>query len=637
MNSIVVITGFAIVALASEKIGKYFAKVQLPLISGFLFAGIITGPFVLNLITVETLKTMHFVDQLSLGFIAFYAGSVLCLKTLRSHLKSIKWITVGLAISTFIIGSCAVFMLADYIPFMKNLPVSGTIAISILVATILVARSPSSAIAIISELNARGPFTQIALGVTIVTDVVVIILFAINISIADALLVSFGFDINVIALVIIELIISLIFGYLLGKLLVFILSCNINSIIKTGIILLGGYAVFILSEEIRSISHARLPFEILLEPLLICMIGGFFVTNYSDYRQEFRKILYDIGPTVYLLFFTLTGASLALDILAITWPIALALFFVRLVAIFIGSFGGGILAGDSKQYNKIGWMTYITQAGVSLGLAKQVSSEFPGWGDEFLAVIIAVIVLNQIVGPIFFKWGINLAKESHPAPETPEMYGGNIIIFGSGNQATSLAHQLYSYDWNVKMVTSGIHSIKKMAGYDIDICSVPDITLDVLHQLGAKKVSTIVALLSDKENYHICEMAYKYLGTKKLIVNLNEKANFDRFYEIGAVIVEANTALVSLIDCLVRLPTDISLLPGVEKEHLTTDLEIKNPDLHGTYLRELKLPSDAFTLSVCRGDQILISYDYTKLEIGDVVTITGSRRSLKEIKSLFDI
>ena len=41
------------------------------------------------------------------------------------------------------------------------------------IGVIAIARSPSSAIAVVRELRADGPFTQTVLGVTMVTDVVV--------------------------------------------------------------------------------------------------------------------------------------------------------------------------------------------------------------------------------------------------------------------------------------------------------------------------------------------------------------------------------------------------------------------------------------------------------------------------------
>ncbi len=290
---IIFIAGFLVIALAAKQIGEFFTKARLPLISGFLFTGILAGPYVLGLISVEATLNLRFVDELSLAFIAFAAGSELYLKDLRSRFRSIKWVTFGLVISTFTLGSFAFLMLADYIPFMRAMPVTHRIAISILAGAILVARSPSSAIAVVNELRAKGPFTKTALGVTVIMDVVVIALFAVNSSVADALLTSHSLDLSLIALLLAELLISLAAGYALGKVIHLILSISINRNIKTVAILLSGYGIFVLSAYIRRLSNDQFPFEILLEPLLICMIGSFVATNFSKYRLELLKILHE--------------------------------------------------------------------------------------------------------------------------------------------------------------------------------------------------------------------------------------------------------------------------------------------------------------------------------------------------------
>jgi hypothetical protein len=51
----------------------------------------------------------------------------------------------------------------------------------------------------------------------------------------------------------------------------------------------------------------------------------------------------------------------------------------RIVALFVGSYYGGIIAGESKEESKYSGFCYITQAGVTLGLAKEVHLNFPGW------------------------------------------------------------------------------------------------------------------------------------------------------------------------------------------------------------------------------------------------------------------
>ena len=49
--------------------------------------------------------------------------------------------------------------------------------VALFCGVIAIARSPSSAIAVVSEARSDGPFTQTVLGVTMVTDVAVIVLF----------------------------------------------------------------------------------------------------------------------------------------------------------------------------------------------------------------------------------------------------------------------------------------------------------------------------------------------------------------------------------------------------------------------------------------------------------------------------
>lgn len=406
-------TGFAVIALASRRIGELFVMAQLPLISGFLFTGILAGPYVLDLIPQETTEKLRFIDEISLAVIAFAAGSELHLKELKNRFKDIAWITLGLVASTFTFGSLTVFMLSDFIPFMKHMPVTGQIAVSILAGAILVARSPSSAISIVNELKAKGPFTQTVLGVTVVMDVVVITLFAANSSVADALLSGLGPDFTIILLFLFEFVASIIIGYILAKILQIVIASRINGIFKVFITLLAGYGIFILSAKIRSFTGKHMPVEVLLEPLLICMLGGFIVANFSPCRKAFSKTIRDLQPFVYVAFFTLTGASISFDVLVVTWPIALILFLVRIAAVFFGAFTGGMISGIPVYYNRIAWMAYITQAGVGLGLAKQVVVEFPDWGNPFATGIISVIVLNQIAGPPMFKWVIRIVGEAY--------------------------------------------------------------------------------------------------------------------------------------------------------------------------------------------------------------------------------
>ena len=606
------------------------------MISGFLFTGIIAGPFIFDFISVEATEQLRFVDEFSLAFIAFVAGSELYLKELKSRFKSIKLVSVGIVVSTFILGSLTVFVLADFMPFMRGLPVTGRIAIAILAGAILVARSPSSAVAIIKELRAKGPFTQTVMGVTVVTDVLVIILFAVNASIADALLTGLQFNLTFIVLLLVELTAAVAGGYVVGRILQRILSSGINQGVKIGGILLTGYAVFAVTTWIRHVTHDTLPFEVFIEPLLVCMIGSFWLINRTDARDEFLKTLHEVGALVYIAFFTLTGASLTLDILADIWPITLLLVAVRLAVIFIGSFTGGVLAGDPVAHSRISWMAYITQAGVGLGLAKEVGGAFPAWGPAFATLMISTIVVNQLIGPTLFKWALVWVKEARPRAKKSEPDQiHSAIIFGSDSQSLALARQLRAHDWEVKVAYSQTEEIENVTSSYFDAQPMPNLSLSGLQAFGVGEAGAVVAMLSDEENHSICELAYEHFGTDTLIVRLNDLANYDRFRELGAFTVRPSTAIISLLDHFVRAPSSVSLLLGLEENHDIIDLEVRNPNLAGMAVRDLRLPSDALILSVRRAGHIIITHGYTELQIGDWVTVVGSLESLEELELRF--
>ena len=118
MDSLLICLAFVLIALSSGQIGRYFTLARLPLITGFLFTGILAGPFVLDFISAEDVRKLHFIDQLSLAFIAFAAGSELYLKELKKRIISISWVTLCIIAGTFPLGCAAVFLLADQIPFM---------------------------------------------------------------------------------------------------------------------------------------------------------------------------------------------------------------------------------------------------------------------------------------------------------------------------------------------------------------------------------------------------------------------------------------------------------------------------------------------------------------------------------------
>ena len=632
---IVYLIGFLVVAIAANQIAQVFQKIKFPLITGLIITGILAGSSVLNFITPQAIEKLNFLNEIALAIIAFAAGSELYLNDLRSRLNSIKWMTIGQLIITFVLTSSIIYFAASYIPFMVSLSSKHKIAIAILFGTIFVARSPSSAIAVINEMRANGPFTKTVMGVTVVKDVLVIILFAICFSIAKAFINDEQTGVLFLVILLFELLASFGIGILVGKLLQIPFLFKINGKIKALFIVLIGYTVYLFTAFLKVKTAELFHHEIILEPLLICIIASFVLTNYSKHRIEFSELLEEISPIIYIVFFTLTGASLSIQTLLSVFGIAIALFFLRLLTMVLGGIFGVIAAKDPKEYTFIAWMPYLTQAGVALGLSTIIAHEFPTWGHEFETIVIAIIVINQLVGPPLFKWSLNYVKESH-LKATLQVFDGtrDAVIFGVESQSIALSNQLEKHKWETRLVGFDETDSNKQSNSEIIILN--DFSIDSLNTLQLEKTEAIVLMLSDNKNYQLAELIYENIGTANVIVRLNDRSNFEKFINLGALIIEPATAIVSLLDHFVRSPNAASLLLGMDEGQDSMDVEIRNEDIHGMRLRDLRLPSDVLVLSVKRKGQLLVSHGYTRLRLGDVMTLVGSEKSLEELKFKFD-
>ncbi len=626
--------GFFIVAISAYEIAKFLQKkINFPLITGLIITGIVAGNSLLNFIPENALPKLNFLNEISLAIIAFSAGAELHLEDLRSRMKSIKWMTIGQLVVSFVLSTLSVYFLADYIPFLKDFSPLVKWSIAMLFATIFVARSPSSAIAVINEMRARGPFVKTSMGVTVIKDVLVIILFAVVFSIVKTVVNGEALDFNFLIILFFQLLFSFILGYLFGKILELILKTNLSFEYKAALIILTGYSIYLLNHLIKHQAEGMgIHFEV--EPLLIAIMASFYVTNDTKYNHEFEQILFKISPYIYIIFFTLVGDSLSLPTLFKVIEIALALFFVRIIGLILGGYFGVWAARDDKKYAKIAWMPYVTQAGVALGLATLVSNTFPEWGHEFETMIIAIIVLNQIIGPPLFKWAIKYAGEAHTKKDfEPATKEHNALIFSLDSVSLALAKLLKDKAWGVKIVTT--QEVPKNS--TIDIIHIPEYNKENISKIDLGNPDSVILLYPDDErNFEIAEWVYEKVGSPNIITRINSGTNANKFKEIGVKIIEPTAAMINLMDHMVRAPEATNILLGVDSQQDTIDVEVKNPDMMGLRIRDLHLPQDVIILSLKRKGNTVITHGYTQLRLGDILTFVGSKESLNKVRVKFE-
>ena len=624
---------FAVVCLASYLIGEGFKRIKLPTITGYLFAGALVGSFGLEFLPSAAAESLRFVDELSLAVIAFVAGSELYLKEIRPRLRQILFSTGGILVVTFALVAVAVYVLTAFLPFTAGWAPAARLATAVLGGAVLLALSPPSTIAVIKEVHARGPFTRTALGVTVLMDVVIIVLFAVATSLASALLTGESLTLGFVGLLALDLALAVGVGLAVGQALKVVLAQRWPRLAKTAVVLAIGFGIYELAGWVKGASVDALGVEVYIEPLLIAMIGGFVVANFTAFRAEFDEILHDVGPAVYVAFFTITGLGLKLDILWATLPFAAALFGVRAVGIGIGAAAGATLAGEPPRIRRISWMAFITQAGIALGLAREVAVQFPDLGTAFATLIISVVVLNEIFGPLFLKAALKRAGEAHLPESSPGDQARGVLVLGVEGQSVALARALGAQGWSVVLADPDAEHVERLAAEDVDERHIPAVSEAVLDELITDQTAAVVALLpDDDQNLLALRFAAERHGIERLVARPASRAHDADFEALGAFVVDPTSAMVTLLDQAVRTPQSAALLLRRDPGRTVAQVRVSNPDLDGQPLRDLRLPLDVLFLEVARDGSAVVPSGHSVLRLGDEVTVVAEPGSLDELR-----
>jgi len=68
-------------------------------------------------------------------------------------------------------------------------------------------------------------------------------------------------------------------------------------------------------------------------------------------------------------------------------------------------------AGSGANVVRYGWMGFVAQAGLSLGLATRIQREVPDFGAAVATLVIAAVVINQLFGPVLWERALRASGE----------------------------------------------------------------------------------------------------------------------------------------------------------------------------------------------------------------------------------
>jgi Kef-type K+ transport system membrane component KefB len=390
---------FGILLLTADTFGALAHDAGFPRLVGYLVAGLALGPSVLDVVPPGVLQDLGMMKQLAVGVIALLAGAELRVRDLVDRYRSILWI-LALQTSAVLVGlTILVLLLRPWIPFLAGLGPAPLFFVAVLFAATLTVNSPMVTLALLTETRADGPLAKTSLGVVLVADVVVIVIFTVAFSLAQASIGGTTATASEIAIRLLrEVVGSLLAGGLVGGVLTLYLRFVRRELVVFAVVLVFATAA----------AAQALHFELLLSLL----VAGFLVENVAPVRAEpLVEVLHVMAVPVFVIFFAMAGADLRLQTFVAYWPMVLAVALVRVGLIYTSSTAGARIGRAEPVVVRYGWTGLVSQAGVALGLATIVADRLPRLGLAMQTLIVGIIAFNESVGPVLFRAGLDRAGE----------------------------------------------------------------------------------------------------------------------------------------------------------------------------------------------------------------------------------
>lgn len=381
---------FGYLLLTAYFTGRIFSRFGLPKLTGYIIAGVISGPYVLGLVTPEMGKSLKIVSNVATCVIALTAGSELNFKKLAPSMATLRSMTIFAVIGAQFAIAGVLFLMRPLLPFLDETTMEQTLAICFVIGVALSAQSPAVVMALLAETGAEGPLSTVILGSVVLADLVVLIMYSAAASITGAV-VGGGIDVVETALSVIwELLGSMVFGVAIGMLIgQFLLK------VKQGSALFA-VVVCVVVAEIGTRIH--------LDPLIVMLAAGLWLENFS--RANAHDLLHGFDAAqlpVFLVFFALAGGKIDIYLLyASLIPVGL-IALTRLASFYIGSKIACMQTGAQPIVSKYAWFGLVPQSGLALALALLVQNTFPTFGPAAAVIVFGVVGINEVISPVVLR------------------------------------------------------------------------------------------------------------------------------------------------------------------------------------------------------------------------------------------
>lgn len=393
---------FGFLLLTAYYTGNVFKRMRMPRLTGYLAAGILSGPAVLDFVPQSALDRLSLVTGVATALIALTAGVEMDLKAMRPLLRSIALISVTSIGAALLLLFGAVLAMSPFLPFLSSLPWAGRAAVAGVLAVVMAAQSPAVAVAVRNELRASGPLSSTVMGVVVAGDLVIVVLFALLSSLAKSVL-GGGGDASAV-----------------GRLLGWELAGSMAAGVVVGVIVAtylwrvkDGAALFVLLVCVVAAEVGR---RLHFDPLLIALAAGIVVRNVSGRGEALHHAIEGSSLPVYVVFFAVAGANIHLNVFLTVGVPAVLFVVVRGAGLLGGAHLGARWAGAEPVVRRYAGFGLLPQAGLALALALLFAKAFPTFGEQASALTLGIVAANEMLAPAIFRWALVKSGEADEPP-----------------------------------------------------------------------------------------------------------------------------------------------------------------------------------------------------------------------------
>ena len=413
--------GSELICLAVALIGGLMMSritklLNLPAVTAYLVAGLLLGPYCLGGLgisgfgfgSMEQVEAQSILTQTALGFIAFSMGNEFRLTQLKS--MGSKAITIGIlqAVVTTLVVDAA--LIAVHFLFPEMISLSSAITLGAIAS----ATAPAATLMVVRQYKADGPLTRLLMLVVAIDDAVGLLLFSVSFGIAQALENGAISVMGVVVEPIVEIVLSLGMGAVMG-----ILLDRVEHLFHSRSKRMTLSVAFVL----LTVGLSMLKFQVAgvhcgFSLLLVCMMTGTIFCNVCDTSEELMGRVESWTTPINVLFFVISGAELDLQVLMNPVTLILGVVYIaaRSLGKYYGAYGSCKAVKCAPKITKYLGITLLPQAGVALGMAMTATALSDG--ALVRNVVLFSVLVYELVGPALTKRSLLLAGEIRPEGKT---------------------------------------------------------------------------------------------------------------------------------------------------------------------------------------------------------------------------